>query len=84
VESGGSGIRIIRTLKQTVMKRERQYLELTYVWLDKRRKKVIDKLELKETRLVNQMFHEYEMECVEVRVKYHIGTREEFEHFLIS
>jgi len=65
------------------MKRDREYLELTYVWLDKRRKSAIDKLELKETRLVNQMFREYEMECIEVRVKTHNGTREEFEDFLI-
>jgi len=66
------------------MTRDREYLELTYVWLDKRRKSTIDKLELKETRLVNQMFREYEMECIEVRVKTHNGTREEFEDFLIS
>lgn len=66
------------------MTRDREFLELTFVWKDKRRKKGIDKLELKETRLVNQLFNECEMECIEVRVKTHNGTREEFEHFLLN
>ena len=66
------------------MTRDRQFLELTFVCKDKRRKKAISKLELKETRLVNQFFNECEMECIEVRVKTHNGTREEFEHFLLN
>lgn len=61
------------------MERERQFLELTFVWLDKRRKNGKQFLELKETRLVNQLFNEFEMECIEIRVKTHNGTREEFD-----
>ena len=66
------------------MTRDREFLELTFVWLDKRRKNGKQLLELKETRLVNQLFNECEMECIEVRVKNHNGTREEFEDFLIN
>ena len=64
--------------------RNREFLELTFVWTDKRRKNVIQRLELKETRLVNQLFNECEMDCIELRVKTHNGTREQFEDFLIN
>ena len=65
------------------MKRERQFIEWTTVWTDKRRKNTIRFLELKELRLLNQFFNEEEMECIEIRVKEHFGTKEEFEeiHF---
>tara|TARA_B110000902_G_C14183977_1_gene541603 strand:- start:599 stop:799 length:201 start_codon:yes stop_codon:yes gene_type:complete len=61
------------------MKRERQFIEWTIVWRDKRRKRNKRFLELKELRLLNQMFNEEEMECIEIRVKNHFGTKEEFE-----
>ncbi len=64
------------------MKKDREFLELTFVWIDKRRKKSLQRLELKEARLVNQLFNEQEMECIELRVKDHNGTREQFEDFL--
>lgn len=56
----------------------REYIEYTIVWKDKRRKKTKGFLELKELRLLNQLFDE-EIECIEVRVKDHFGTRTEFE-----
>ena len=61
------------------MKRSREFIEMTFVWKDKRRKKYIAFLELKETRLINQFADSEEVECIEVRVKEHFGTREEFE-----
>ena len=61
------------------MKRSRDFIEMTFVWKDKRRKKYIAFLELKETRLINQFADSEEVECIEVRVKEHFGTREEFE-----
>jgi hypothetical protein len=61
------------------MKRSREFIEMTFVWKDKRRKKHIAFLELKETRLINQFADSEEVECIEVRVKEHFGTREEFE-----
>jgi hypothetical protein len=57
----------------------REYIEFTIVWSDKRRKKNKRFLELKELRLINQFFDSQEMECIEIRVKEHFGTRTEFE-----
>jgi len=57
----------------------REYLELAFVWKDKRRNKGIAYLELKETRLINQYANNEEVECIEVRVLEHYGTREEFD-----
>lgn len=56
----------------------REFIEWTIVWKDKRRKKTKRFLELKELRLLNQFF-DFEIECIEVRVKEHFGTRTEFE-----
>jgi len=61
------------------MKRRRDFIEMTFVWKDKRRKKDIAFLEIKETRLINQFADREDVECVEVRVKEHFGTREEFD-----
>ena len=61
------------------MKRAREYIEMTFVWKDKRKKKAIVFLELKETRLINQFATNEDIECIEVRVKEHFGTREEFD-----
>tara|TARA_R100000541_G_scaffold10560_1_gene18425 strand:+ start:1190 stop:1396 length:207 start_codon:yes stop_codon:yes gene_type:complete len=66
------------------MKRRREYIELTTVWLDKRRKNHLQHLEIKETRLINQMFNGFEMECLEVRIKEHFGTREEFDEEILG
>lgn len=66
------------------MKKQREFLELTFVWSDKRRKNAIRHLELKETRLINQMFEHEVMECIEVRVKDHFGTREEFDEKILG
>ena len=60
------------------IKRTREYVEYTIVWKDRRRKNTIRRLELKELRLLNQIFDEI-MECIEVRIKEHYGTRDEFE-----
>jgi hypothetical protein len=61
----------------------RQFIELTAVSKDQRKKKrVIGRLELKETRLVNQFFDAHEHECLELRVKEFDGTKEEFEKML--
>lgn len=57
----------------------REFIEWTIVWKDKRRKKTKRFLELKELRLLNQFFDFEMMECIEVRVKEHFGTRTEFE-----
>jgi hypothetical protein len=57
----------------------REFIEWTIVWKDKRRKKSKRFLELKELRLLNQLFNSEIMECIEVRVKEHFGTRTEFE-----
>ena len=57
----------------------RQFIGWTIVWKDKRRKKRESFLELKELRLVNQLFDSEVMECIEIRVKEHLGTRTEFE-----
>tara|TARA_R100000908_G_C3744478_1_gene140140 strand:- start:773 stop:997 length:225 start_codon:yes stop_codon:yes gene_type:complete len=65
--------------KNKVMKRDRQFIEWTIVWKDKRRKKSKRFLELKELRLLNQIFNESEHDCIEIRVKDHFGTREEFD-----
>ena len=64
---------------QMKMKRDREYIEYTIVWKDKRRKKSVRFLELKELRLVNQIYSPCEMDCIEIRVLEHYGTREEFE-----
>lgn len=56
----------------------RQYIEWAIVWKDKRRKNTTRFLELKELRLLNQFF-DADMECIEIRVKDHFGTRSEFE-----
>ena len=61
------------------MKRTRDFIEMTFVWKDKRKKKTICFLEIKETRLINQFADTEEVECVEIRVKQHFGTREEFD-----
>ena len=61
------------------MKKTRQFIEWTTVWIDKRRKNSVRFLEVKELRLLNQFFNEDEMECIEIRVKDHFGTKEEFE-----
>tara|TARA_R110001632_G_scaffold115585_2_gene227030 strand:- start:343 stop:543 length:201 start_codon:yes stop_codon:yes gene_type:complete len=61
------------------MERHRDYIEMTFVWNDKRRKKSVRFLELKEMRLVNQLYSHEEMDCIEIRIKTHFGTREEFE-----
>ncbi len=60
------------------MKRDREYIEFSIVWKDKRKKKSVRYLELKELRLLNQIFTS-EMECIEIRVLDHYGTREEFD-----
>lgn len=60
------------------MKRNREYIEFSIVWKDKRKKKSVRYLELKELRLLNQFFT-WEMECIEIRVLDHYGTREEFD-----
>ena len=52
----------------------RQFIGWTIVWKDKRRKKREHFLEL-----VNQLFDSEVMECIEIRVKEHLGTRTEFE-----
>ena len=57
----------------------REFIEWTTVWKDKRRKNTKRFLELKELRLINQFFDSQEMECIEIRVKEHFGTRTEFE-----
>ena len=57
----------------------REFIEWTTVWKDKRRKNTTRFLELKELRLINQFFDSQEMECIEIRVKEHFGTRTEFE-----
>ena len=57
----------------------RQFIGWTIVYKDKRRKKRERFLELKELRLVNQLFDSQDMECIEIRVKEHLGTRTEFE-----
>ncbi len=63
----------------------RQFIELSFVWKDKRRKNSIQRLEMKECRLISQIFDEQEMECVEVRVKeIDIDDRDEFLNWLIS
>jgi hypothetical protein len=62
------------------MKKTRQFIEWTTVWIDKRRKNSVRFLEVKELRLLNQFFNEDEMECIEIRVKDHFGTKEEFEN----
>tara|TARA_R110000868_G_scaffold193923_1_gene439218 strand:+ start:450 stop:659 length:210 start_codon:yes stop_codon:yes gene_type:complete len=64
-------------MKEIVVMRE--FIEWTIVWKDKRRKKSKRFLELKELRLVNQLFDSEDMECIEIRVKEHLGTRTEFE-----
>tara|TARA_R110000823_G_scaffold266372_1_gene386136 strand:- start:499 stop:699 length:201 start_codon:yes stop_codon:yes gene_type:complete len=61
------------------MKKTRQFIEWTTVWIDKRRKNSVRFLEVKELSLLNQFFNEDEMECIEIRVKDHFGTKEEFE-----
>lgn len=60
------------------IKRTREYVEYTIVWKDRRRKNTIRRLELKELRLLNQFFDDT-IECFEVRIKEHYGTRDEFE-----
>lgn len=57
----------------------REFIEWTIVWKDKRRKNTKRFLELKELRLINQFFDSEMMECIEIRVKEHFGTRTEFE-----
>jgi len=61
------------------MKKYREFIEWTIKWLDKRKKDTISFLELKELRLLNQIFDPSEMDCIEIRVKNHFGTREEFD-----
>jgi len=61
------------------IKRNREYIEWTIVWKDRRRKKTIRYLELKELRLLNQFYDVEVMVCIEVRVLEHYGTRDEFE-----
>mgnify|MGYP001168030686 FL=1 len=61
------------------MERHRDYIEMTFVWNDKRRKRAVRFLELKEMRLVNQFYNHEEHDCIEIRVKTHFGTREEFD-----
>jgi len=57
----------------------REFIEFTIIWKDIRRKNTKRFLELKELRLINQFFDSEEMECIEIRVKEHFGTKTEFE-----
>jgi hypothetical protein len=57
----------------------REFIEFTIIWKDIRRKNTKRFLELKELRLINQFFDSDEMECIEIRVKEHFGTKTEFE-----
>ena len=61
------------------IKRNREYIEWTIVWKDRRRKNTTRFLELKELRLLNQFYDAQIMECIEVKVLEHYGTRYEFE-----
>jgi len=61
------------------MKKSRQFIEWTTVWSDKRRKNSVRFIELKELGLLNQFFDKDEVECIEIRVIDHFGTKEEFE-----
>lgn len=61
------------------IKRFREYIEWTIVWKDRRKKKTTRYLELKELRLLNQLYDAEMMVCIEVRVLEHYGTRDEFE-----
>jgi hypothetical protein len=58
------------------------YIEVTYIHKDKRRKKRTHNLVVSETRLISQILDFGDVEFVEVRKKEFSGSIEEFEKIL--
>ena len=61
------------------MKKDREFIEWTIKWLNTK-KETRGFVILKELKNLNQIFDPNRMDCIQIRVKNHFGTEEEFNY----